>query len=205
MESLLALTGMAVVLFASTNVDDIFVLVGFFADPKLRARDIVLGQYAGFTVLFCVSLAASLLSLVIPRAYFGLLGVIPILIGGKKLFDLWRKRDDAEQETKHRPGPSGGGRVTTVAMITMANGGDNLGIYTPTFAVRSANQIAIIALIFALMTALWCFLAYRMVHHPRFGAPIRRYGQRLTPIAFIALGVMILYQAGSFGLFHHMR
>ncbi len=33
----------------STNVDDIFVLIGFFADPKFRARDIVIGQYAGIT------------------------------------------------------------------------------------------------------------------------------------------------------------
>jgi cadmium resistance protein CadD (predicted permease) len=40
METLFALFGMAIVLFASTNVDDVFVLIGFFADPKFRARDI---------------------------------------------------------------------------------------------------------------------------------------------------------------------
>jgi cadmium resistance protein CadD (predicted permease) len=62
------------VLFASTNVDDIFVLVGFFADPKFRARNIVLGQYAGIVMLFGLSLLGSLLSLVIPREYIGLLG-----------------------------------------------------------------------------------------------------------------------------------
>src|SRR5580658_7511623 len=33
MESLFALVGLAIALFASTNVDDAFVLVGFFADP----------------------------------------------------------------------------------------------------------------------------------------------------------------------------
>jgi cadmium resistance protein CadD (predicted permease) len=26
------------VVFASTNIDDLFVLLGFFADPKLRSR-----------------------------------------------------------------------------------------------------------------------------------------------------------------------
>ena len=35
----------------------------------------------------------SLLSLVIPRAYTGLLGVIPILIGGEKFFELYQQRD----------------------------------------------------------------------------------------------------------------
>ena len=61
MESSFALLGLAIALFASTNVDDVFVLVGFFADPKFRARDIVIGQYTGITALFGVSVVASLL------------------------------------------------------------------------------------------------------------------------------------------------
>jgi hypothetical protein len=40
MQSLVALLGLAIALFASTNVDDLFVLLGFFSDPKLRTRDI---------------------------------------------------------------------------------------------------------------------------------------------------------------------
>lgn len=32
------------------------------------------------------------------------------------------------------------------------------------------------------------------------GLPIRRYGHRLAPVVLIGLGVLILYQAGSFGL-----
>ena len=93
MESSFALLGLAIALFASTNVDDVFVLVGFFADPKFRARDIVIGQYAGITALFGVGVVASLLSLVIPRVYLGLLGIAQILIGAKKFLDLYRQRD----------------------------------------------------------------------------------------------------------------
>jgi cadmium resistance protein CadD (predicted permease) len=203
MKSLLALTGMAVVLFASTNIDDIFVLVGFFADPKFRARDIVLGQFAGIMALFCVSLAASLLSLAIRPVYIGLLGVVPILIGGKKLVDLYRNRDETEKESEHHPSAGEKRRTTAVAMVTMANGGDNIVIYTPVFAIRPAYEIAVIALVFVIMTALWCFTAQAMLNHPRLGAPIRRYGDRLGPIVLIGLGMLILYQAGSLGLIHH--
>jgi cadmium resistance protein CadD (predicted permease) len=32
------------------------------------------------------------------------------------------------------------------------------------------------------------------------GAPIRRYGHRVVPFVLIALGVLVLYEAGSFGL-----
>ena len=164
----------------------------------------MLGQYLGIAALFSVSVAASLLSLIIPRAFVGLLGLVPILIGLKKLFDLYRKRDRTEEDLEQHSDAGGNGRSATVAVVTMANGGDNIGIYTPSFAIRSANEIAVIALIFAVMTALWCFLAHAMVNHPKLGSPIRRYGHRMAPVVLVALGVLILYQAGSFGmLFRH--
>jgi cadmium resistance protein CadD (predicted permease) len=81
----------------------------------------------------------------------------------------------------------------------MANGGDHTGIYGPSFAIRSRYEIAVIALIFVVMTALWCVAAHSMVNHPKLGTPIRRYGHSVAPIVLIGLGVLILYQAGSFG------
>jgi cadmium resistance protein CadD (predicted permease) len=200
MESLLAMIAMAIVLFVSTNVDDVFVIVGFFADERYRTRDIALGQYVGITALFSASVAASLLSLVIPRAYIGLLGAVPIFIGGKKLFELYEQRNRTEKSLEHRSDASKNGRVTTVALVTLANGGDNIGIYTPAFAIRSAHTIIVIALVFVVMTALWCFVAHAIVNHPKLGSPIRRYAHRVTPVVLIGLGVVILYQAGSFGL-----
>jgi len=204
MESLVALLGLAIVLFASTNIDDVFVLLGFFSDPKFRARDIVIGQYAGIATLFGVSVASSLLSLVVPRAYIGLLGIAPILIGAKKLIELSRERDGTKKglEYSHHAGVCG--RTATVALVTMANGGDNIGIYTPSFAIRSGYEIAVIALVFAVMTAFWCFLAHWMVNHPKLGAPIRRYGHRVAPVVLIGLGILIIYEAGSLQmLFRH--
>jgi cadmium resistance protein CadD (predicted permease) len=203
MGSFFALTGIAVVLFASTNIDDIFVLVGFFADAKFRARDVVLGQYAGIAAIFCLSLAACLVSLVIPAAYFGLLGVCPIVIGFMKLFALFRKRARTAEDFKHRVAAGGRRQATTVALVTFASGGDNVAIYTPSFALRSAYEIAVIALVFSVMVAFWCLAASALVNHPKWGSPIRRHADWITPIVFIGMGVLILYQAGSFGLFHH--
>src|SRR5688500_5314863 len=50
MESL-ATVGLAIVLFVATNIDDVLVLLGFFADPGFRARHIVVGQYLGIGAL----------------------------------------------------------------------------------------------------------------------------------------------------------
>jgi hypothetical protein len=46
-----AALGGGVALFTSTNIDDIFLLAAFFADPHLRPRNIVAGQFLGITGL----------------------------------------------------------------------------------------------------------------------------------------------------------
>jgi cadmium resistance protein CadD (predicted permease) len=140
---------------------------------------------------------------VIPHAYLGLLGIVPILIGAKKLLELYRERDKTEETLELHSNAGAYGRTATVAFVTMANGGDNVGIYAPSFAIRSEHEIAVIAviaLVFIVMTALWCFAADSIVNHPKLGTPIRSYGHRIAPIVLIGLGILILYQAGSFGL-----
>ena len=159
------------------------------------ARDIVAGQFAGLAALFLVSAAGSLLSLVIHPTYLGLLGILPIVIGLRKLSNL--RHDPSAPESRSQ------GSIAAVALVTIANGGDNIGIYMPAFAIHSGGQIGVIAMVFAAMTALWCMLAYWMVNHRRFGAPPRRYGHIFAPVMLIGLGVLILHQAGTIGWLLH--
>ena len=202
MESFIALLGITMVLFAWTNVDDLFVLLGFFSDPRFRPRQVVIGQYVGVMVLYGASVLASLLSLVIPPAYIGLLGLAPIFMGVTKLYSLWRGADfNGDERADHAKASARSGRnILSVAMATVANSGDNISVYTPLFATRSALEVAAMGLVFAVMTALWCLFGHWLVHHPALGAPIRRYGRRTTPFILIGLGILILYQAGTLNL-----
>jgi cadmium resistance protein CadD (predicted permease) len=197
MKSLVALLGLAIVLFVSTNVDDLVVLIAFFANSRFRARDVVAGQYAGVAVLFIVSAAGALLSLVIPKAYLGLLGIFPILIGIGKLLELRRDRTRTAPSKDLVATTGSHGNIASVALVTVANGGDNIGVYIPSFAVHSGTQVAIIAVVFVALTALLCMLAHWMVSHPRFGAPLRRYGHIFAPLVLIGLGILIIHNAGS--------
>lgn len=159
-------------------------LIGFFADRRSRLRDIVAGQYAGLTLLFLVSVAGSLLSFLIPSTYLRVLGIFPILVGVKKLLELRQGGEATSSQSATG--------IASVALVTIANGGDNIGVYMPAFALHSAAQIAGIAVVFVLMTALWCWLAYRLVGHPLLGAPVRRYAHILAPVVLIGLGLAIL-------------
>lgn len=198
MEQLISVVAIAVALFASTNVDDVFVLLGFFADSKVRARRIVVGQYLGIGTLYGVSVVASLVSLVIPPAYIGILGAVPIAIGLRKLWDLRQDTDQSKEEQESYTARDG--NVLAVAMVTIANGGDNISIYTPLFATRSGFDVAVIGVVFAVMAAIWIGIAHWLTNHRTIGAPIRRYGHRVVPFVLIALGALILFEAETFGL-----
>lgn len=197
--NVIATVALAIAVFAATNVDDIFVLVGFFADPRFGRRQVVAGQFLGIGFLVAVSFVAALVALVIPAAYVGLLGIAPIAIGFKKLWDGFAG-DGGDQPTETRAAGRGLGNVLAVALVTVANGGDNIGVYTPIFANQAGWQTLVTVAVFAAMTLLWCAVAGWLVHHPTLGKPIRHYGHRVLPLVLIGLGALILYEAGSFEL-----
>jgi cadmium resistance protein CadD (predicted permease) len=155
----LGVFGVAIATFASTNIDDIFVLLGFFADPKFRLRQIVIGQYLGIAALYGFSAVASFLVLVIPAAYIGLLGLAPIYFGLKRLWEIWNGIETGDNPEDHEKASVGHGNIVAVALVTIANGGDNISIYTPLFATRSAYEILTIGCIFAVLTAVWLWAA----------------------------------------------
>jgi cadmium resistance protein CadD (predicted permease) len=197
MESLIALIGLAVVVFVSTNIDDVFVLVAFFADKNFHPRDVVIGQYAGVSTLYAISALAALVSLIIPSVYLGLLGLAPIAIGIRKLYSLWCSR---KKEKEHSSRTSAHGRSLAVAAVTIANGGDNIAVYTALFATRSGFEVPVIGVVFAIMTGLWCLAAHWLVNHLALGAPIRRYRHQVVPFILIGLGILILIRAGTLQL-----
>jgi cadmium resistance protein CadD (predicted permease) len=198
---------LSIALFASTNVDDLFVLVGLFADSEFRSGEVIAGQYIGIAVLFAVSLAGPLLSFLVPRPYMGLLGLVAVALGIRKLRETLRNRATGrvtggqDAVSLNRSGKSA--RSTVVILITLANGSDNVAVYVPVFAVHSTSQIVIVGVVFAVMTALWCLIAHSLVNHPTIGAPVRRFGGPLAALVLIGIGILVMYHADSFSLLSH--
>lgn len=192
-------SGLALLVFVATDIDDLLILTVFFADARLAPRAIVCGQFAGIAVLVLVSVLAALLALTIPPGWVALLGLVPLGIGLFSLGNLWSEPDDDDEEEEARVVEQRAERQLhaqwlAVAAVTIANGGDNLGVYIPLFANR-ADLIPLYAVIFAAMTALWCGLAQWSVRHPVTGALARRYGGKLLPVVLIGLGLLILADA----------
>lgn len=171
-----SLIGIGVSAFAATNIDDIFVLMMFFSSSysssmAFPVRQIVLGQYMGIGLLITISALGSLISLVVPPYIIGLLGIVPIAIGAKRLVQIIKKEDKISPPI-HAPKGSNSRRnkqylpFLAVAAVTFSNGGDNIGVYTPMFAqYNSAGQVTTLIVVFMAMTAVWCIAAYYLVTH----------------------------------------
>jgi cadmium resistance protein CadD (predicted permease) len=182
----------AIVAFAATDIDDLFLLMMFFSSPSFPARQVILGQYLGIGILIAISIIGSLIALVIPNYVIGLLGLVPIAIGIKNLIEVRNNDRIPSTQTvprKNKPYLA----FLTVASVTISNGGDNIGVYIPLFSKYStANQITVIAAVFIAMTALWCFIAHYLVNHPLLASRIRRTGNIIMPFVLIGLGIYIL-------------
>ncbi len=175
---------LAVPLFAVTNADDLVLLTIFFSQRNARAATIVLGQVVGLGALTVASILAARLAVQLPESWLPLLGLVPVGLGLKQILSFSDdEEDDAVPTTVS---------WWTVATITIANGSDNLGVYIPVFAVQSPLSIAVISVMFLLLTFVWCGLAAGVVRHPRWGNSVRKFADRFGPYILIGVGLWIL-------------
>jgi cadmium resistance protein CadD (predicted permease) len=183
----------AILAFASTNVDDLFILMILFTltSDTFQNKNILTGQYLGIITLVVISLIGSLIGIIIPTVYIGFLGFFPIYLGIMKLITFFKRKDENEQEevleipqrNKSILSSIVGASTLSVASITIANGADNIGIYIPLFVNLSVIDLVI-----------------TMVRHPALKETLAKYNHILFPIILIGLGIYILVESKSYSL-----
>jgi len=199
--------------FAATNIDDIVILMLFFAQvtSTFRPRHIVIGQYLGFVALIAASLPGFFGGLIVPKAWIGLLGLLPIAIGISHLVKRENEANDVQAVSAKFNGQSNSSAVSklaslfnpqifNVAAVTVANGGDNIGIYLPLFASSDFPSLAVILAVFFLMVGVWCYVAYWLTRPKAIASVLTRYTQAVVPFVLIGLGIFILIDSGTYRL-----
>lgn len=192
MGELLGTAGTAAALFVGTDVDDLIVLTVLFLTARATGRprlwQIWAGQYLGITVLVVVSLLAALGLTLVPDQWVRFLGLVPIGLGVWGLIGAIRRDDDEEP-------PPVAGNALAVAGVTIANGADNIAVYTPVFRTIGPAATAVTLVAFTVLVGLWCLAASWLGSHRRVIALVGRYGQWLVPAVFIVIGTVILLGA----------
>ena len=188
----------AVGLFVATNIDDVIVLSLFFARGAGRAgttRRIVVGQYLGFLGILGAALLTTWgASLALPESAIPYFGLTPLLLGLRAAWEAWQGEDDDELDDRKKVAP------LTVAAVTFANGGDNIGVYVPVFLSVSPASILTYCAVFLLFVAVLVAIAKFVATRPGIDEALEKSEHILFTLVLIILGVVILVQGGAFGL-----
>lgn len=179
----------SIVAYISTNIDDIFVLMILLAQAAKGAKGrLIAGHFLGVGILTVASMLGAFGLQNLPLKYVGILGLVPIGLGIK----AWLDRNDEEVEAKAVG-------LLSMAMITLGNGADNIGVYIPLFTGFSRTERIGAVIVFVCLTALWVFLANTLAEFPKVKSVIEKYKAIAIPVVFIALGVFIILDSGLIG------
>ncbi|WP_131735500.1 cadmium resistance transporter [Actinomadura roseirufa] len=187
--------GTATAMFAGTNVDDIIVLTVLFLSARAgglpRPWQIWAGQYAGIAVLVTISVVAALGLTIVPDGYVGLLGFIPAALGVRGLVTAVRARGTGRDAS-----PAVATGLISVAGVTIANGADNISVYTPVFRTIGTGPALVTIAVFAAGVALWCAAGSWLGSHRRVIEIVERHGRWIVPAIFLAIGALIVLESG---------
>ena len=136
--------------FVGTNIDDIFINTLFFTEAKTKAdnRNIVIGKYLGIGALILLSVLGAFGLQFLPQQYIGYLGFVPIGLGIKEIIVAIKSRKADKADEAEETAQKSANKVWNTALITMANGADNIGVYIPLFAGFAVWQILLAIYIF---------------------------------------------------------
>lgn len=188
--------------FLSTSIDDLFILTLHFAtsNEKFDKKDIIHGHFIGISILILVSLLPSLGFMTLPSHYIGFLGLIPIYRGIDLLFHFNRELpllgDLPENRITVFLRKFFNYNLLLVAMITLANGGDNLALYLPLFSSLKWHVILVIPLFF-LYTHYWVKLGEKLVGLKQTTTLIKKYGHIFIPYSMILIGIYLIQKNGT--------
>lgn len=183
------LTGAGV--FAGTNVDDLIVLTVLFLSGRATGRpkpwQVWAGQYAGIGLLVAVSGTAALGLTVVPDRWVRVLGLVPVALGLWGLLKALRARGG---ETVPEPVVAGG--AVAVTGVTVANGADNISVYTPLFRTVGVTDTLVTVAVFAVGVGVWCSAASWLGSHRRVVEVVERFGHWVVPVVFLLVGAVIV-------------
>ncbi|MDY4762437.1 CadD family cadmium resistance transporter [Streptococcus thoraltensis] len=188
----------ALAVFISTSIDYVVLLLIVFASlGRKQFLKVLIGQYIGISLLVIVSLVIAYLFHFIPEDWMiGLLGLIPIALGIRFAMIDKDENDDETEEVMaqlHR----GKYLAVTVTSLTLAAGGDNLGVYIPYFSGMSSQEVSLVILVFIVAIFILNWLTYQVAATSLMSRIVENLEKWFLPLVFIGLGIYILIENGT--------
>lgn len=191
----------AISVYISTSIDYLFLLIIIFGQGHISPKkgQVYAGQYIGTAFLVGISLIAAYLVGFIPQDWIvGLLGLFPMALGIR--FAIVGEEEEDEDEIIERVNQETSTKLFwTVTLLTIASGGDNLGVYIPYFSSLNALEIIVALIVFAIGIIVLCEVSRYFSNMPLISETIEKYERIIVPVVFILLGIYIMMENDTLG------
>jgi len=194
LNALFVLLATAVVAYVSTNVDGYALLLGFFSNARYRVMEIVAGQFASTAAQIAVSIAIAQSGWVKDAPALGLAGVVPLVVGLRRIAGLKRLAGGNEQDAVDLVAAATGcwARIAAVALVATSSAVDNVLVYASLLIGRTTGDMVWVAIVFGLLTALWCACAFVMLRSRVSVHWLKMTAARVAPFMTTAIGASLL-------------
>jgi cadmium resistance protein CadD (predicted permease) len=143
-------------------------------------------------VLVVAAVGMALVLFEISTRIIGLLGLVPLALGLRGLWDLRH----AEGRSRLAARAFGSGLIAAI-LVTVGAGGDNLAVYIPLFRVARVSGTLWSLLVFALGELMFTMFVRRVGQHPRVRNVMTKFGVFAGPILYCVIGVVVMVEAGT--------
>ena len=182
--------GVAVLGFAATNVDSLFLLVSLLVEGGVR-RVVLVGYGVSIVLVVGVAWFVAQLGDWLPPRTVDLLGFVPLGMGAYALVGLWREKGSDQ------PARSAATSVPAVVILMISISADNFGVLIPLFAETPRPGDGVIATAVLASGLLWCGLALRLSRNTMLRGLFTRWGPRAVPLILIFMGIYILMDSAT--------
>lgn len=183
----------ATAIFISTSIDDLVLLLFFhsMADTKGKRLSILFGSLIGIGCLVAIGMVGAYFAqkMLEPWA-LGLLGLVPIALGIRMIVG-------PEAEEGSEGVAASRSLLITVTLLTIASGGDNLGLYIPWFATLETGAMTVVLLVFFICCVLFWSMAGLLANQKHIKLLLTRFSRLLVPLVYLVLGATILFESGT--------
>lgn len=186
---------LSILAFIATSIDYLVVLTILFSTQTIKSKSsIYFGQYIGTAILVAFSMvAASVLGFLPEQWMIGFLGLIPLFLGIRSIF----VDEDVDEDEIEDKLSSSGSDILAITALTIALGGDNLGVYIPFFTGQTAVDMLVVIIVFAIGIFLLCYLSSKLASIPAIESTVEKYENIIVPVVFIGLGIYIMLENGT--------
>jgi cadmium resistance protein CadD (predicted permease) len=172
--------------FAATNLDNLLLLIAWMTIAGRNRAPIFAGYFLAALAVLITVYVLGLLSGMLPVQYVGYLGVVPMLIGAKMLWDKLRQNETGEQEATVKPG------AVRVGTTLYANSVDSILVLSAMLA-DSRLQFDYVILIAYLAAAMVFYLLGRLFYSQIAGLEkVAKAAEWAAPAIMMLVGAYIL-------------